>query len=71
MMRALRSEAESAAARAMAMTHQLRYRAMERHYLDLIDSKSWRLVNRYRAVKNRLASMLGLRRTKVRSVRSD
>ena len=32
---------------------------MERHYLDLIDSKSWRLVNLYRAVRNRLASILG------------
>lgn len=58
-MRALRSEAENAAARAMAMTHQLRYAALERHYLDLVESKSWRLANRYRAAKVRLARLFG------------
>jgi hypothetical protein len=59
LMRALRSEAESAQARASAITHQLRYMAMERHYLELTGGKSWRLLSAYRNLKQRLATMFG------------
>lgn len=59
--RALRSEAENAAARATTMTHQLRYQALEKHYLALVESKSWRWANRYRAIKENVARRLGRR----------
>jgi GT2 family glycosyltransferase len=71
LMRALRSEAESAQARASAITHQLRYMAMERHYLDLMAGKSWRLITAYRNLKQRITKLLGRgRKNEVRSVRS-
>jgi hypothetical protein len=69
--RALRSEAESAQARASAITHQLRYMAMERHYLELTGGRSWRLLTIYRNLKQRLASLLGRsEEPEVRSVRN-
>ncbi len=57
--RARRSEAELGAARAIAVEQELRYKALERVYDDFVDSKAWRLANRYRTVRDRLASLVG------------
>lgn len=64
--RALRSEAEAAAAKAMAMSHQLRYQALERHYYDLVGSQSWRITAPLRRLKFALQS----RRARLRSARA-
>jgi glycosyl transferase family 2 len=53
-MRALRAEGEAAAAHGSAITHQLRFEALERHLRELTTSPSWRITAPLRRLKQSL-----------------
>lgn len=54
--RALRAEAEAAAAKGAHASQQLRYHALERHYLELTGSATWRFTAPLRRLRSRFAS---------------
>ena len=49
--RALRSEAECAAAQGLAITHQLKLEAFNKHFQAVVNSGSWRLTRPLRSAK--------------------
>lgn len=51
--RALRSEAEAAAAEGLAITHQLKLEALNKHYQALVASSSWRVTAPLRRLRER------------------
>ena len=62
--RALRAEADAAAAKGAHASGQLRYQALERHYFELTNTAAWRFTEKLRRLRNRLTPSNGARARK-------